>query len=133
MTREVMISVSGADGTELCVRAEYFYRNGSHYLLYDEEASTDFKAAGKSRIKFREGRLEVIRRGEIRTALVVEEGKSNTVDYATPYGRIPMEVAGARISLEETEGRINVDAEYALKTNGQPLADCRIKIIVQAI
>lgn len=133
MTREVMISVSGADGTDFCTQAEYFYRNGSHYLLYDEEPAADLRGAGKSRIKFREGRLEVIRRGGIRTALVVEEGKSNAVDYATPYGRIPMEVAGARISLDETEGRINVDAEYVLKTNGQPLADCRIKIIVQAI
>ncbi len=132
MTRDVMLSISGADGISSRVRAEYFCRNGGHYLLY-EEASSDFGSAVKSRIKFKGGRLEISRQGTPGTMMVIEAGRSHGVDYATPYGMLPLEVAGGKISFQETDNHIRIDAEYILKTNGQPLSDCRIEIIIQAI
>ena len=69
MNREVELVLSGLhdaegasdkDAVETAQAAQYFKRNDSHYLLYEEDIE-GFDGTCKSRIKFRDNMLELTR------------------------------------------------------------------------
>ena len=91
--------------TKSTVMAEYYEKNGTLYLLYEEnpecsetvteiqknnrDAAEIKKSSGSvvhNRIKYKDNLLEVTRNGAINTRMVFERGKEHMTDYATPYG-----------------------------------------------
>lgn len=101
--------------TKTAAAAEYYDKNGTLYLLYEEfpecseigaemqknnrdaaeiqmDSSTPAKipksngAVVHNRIKYKDNLLEVTRNGAINTRMVFESGKEHMTDYATPYG-----------------------------------------------
>ena len=91
MDRNVMLTISGlhsgeADengSVETKVRAEYFKKNETHYLLY-EEKEEGFQQTSKNRMKFRDNMLELTRQGLLNTHMVFEENKTHMTPYQTP-------------------------------------------------
>ena len=80
MNREVELVLSGlhdAEGTsdkdavETAQTAQYFKRNDSHYLLYEEDME-GFDGTCKSRIKFRDNLLELTRQGAVEMHMIFE-------------------------------------------------------------
>lgn len=81
MNREVELVLSGLhdaegasdkDAVETAQTAQYFKRNDSHYLLYEEDLE-GFDGTCKSRIKFRDNLLELTRQGAVEMHMIFEE------------------------------------------------------------
>ena len=89
MDKEVLIHVRGlqtmdADGEqeplEIVVPGQYYFRNGSHYLRY-EEVMEDFAEPTVNYIKISQKGMEVRKKGVVNVHMVFEQGKKNMTYY----------------------------------------------------
>ncbi len=139
MTKDVLLSIKGLqfDGTpedteiETVTAAEYYKRNNSHYVIYEERVE-GFEETTKNVIKFKENSLDLMRKGLINAHMVFEENKKNMTNYATPYGDILIGIDAGRIHMEEDADCICVNVEYALEINYEHMADCRITMNIRS-
>ncbi|MCM1326503.1 MAG: DUF1934 domain-containing protein [Bacteroidales bacterium] len=120
----------GDEEIQTVVPAEYFYRGDAHYVLY-EESSESCEESTRSRIKFKNGVLELTRKGFIDTRMVFEEGRQHESCYVMPYGRFIMGIDTKKITFEEAADSIRITVEYALEMNGLHQADSRIAIVIK--
>lgn len=139
MDKEVLIHVRGlqmmdADGDqepiEIVVPGEYYFRNGSHYLRY-EEILEDFAEPTINYIKISPKGMEVRKKGVVNVHMVFEQGKKNMTYYTTPYGTIEMGIAATNLNLEENDSGLNMKVDYALDMNQEHVADCYLAIKAQ--
>lgn len=139
MNKDVLIHVRGlhvldADGDqepiEMVVPGQYYYKNGSHYLRY-EEIMEDFKEPTVNYIKMSPTGVEVRKKGLVNVHMVFEQGKKNMTYYTTPFGTIQMGIAATNLDLEESEENLNMKVDYALDMNEQHVADCYLAIQAQ--
>ena len=116
MDKEVLIHVRGlqtidADGdqepVEIVVPGQYYFRNGSHYLRY-EEILEDFAEPTINYIKISPKGMEVRKKGVVNVHMVFEQGKKNMTYYTTPYGTIEMGIAATNMNLEENDGSLDM-------------------------
>lgn len=140
MTKDVLITLKGLqfDGTdpegnhiETIVAGEYYIRNNSHYVMY-EEVSEGFEESTRNIMKFRENYLELTKKGLVNVHMVFEEKKKSMSSYATPYGEIMIGMDTRKVSMEEKEDQILLEVEYALEVNYEHQADCRIKVEIRS-
>ena len=135
MTKEVLLSLKGlqmeqsedAGEIETITPANYYQKNGSHYIVYDEmtEGYTD---TTRNIIRFHDSYVEVFKKGLVNVRMIFEENKKNITSYLTPYGNILIGVDTESISVEEKENQIRVQVAYTLEANYQYLADCKIEM-----
>lgn len=139
MNREVELVLSGLHDTEgasdkdavkTAQTAQYFKRNDSHYLLYEENME-GFDGVCKSRIKFRDNLLELTRRGAVDMHMIFEENKRHMIPYNTPYGQLMLGIETSRVLVEEQEDQIHVTVEYTLDHEGEPLSESCLKIHIR--
>lgn len=140
MTKDVLIAIKGMqfegaedpEEIEVIQRGQYYERNGSHYLLYDEpvEGSSDII---RNRIKFKENEVQVAKKGAVNTTLTFTKNEKNMTNYATPFGNLVVGIDTQRIALEMAEERMGIQVDYALDINYEFLADCKISIEVSAL
>lgn len=139
MDKEVLIHVSGlqtmdAEGDqepiEIVVPGEYYFRNGIHYLRY-EEILEDFAEPTINYIKISPKGMEVRKKGVVNVHMVFEQGKKNMTYYTTPYGTIEMGIAATNLNLEENDSGLNMKVDYALDMNQEHVADCYLAIKAQ--
>lgn len=140
MTKDVLITIRGMqfegvedpESVEVIQRGQYYQRNGSHYLLYEEPVEgTDEIIV--NRIKFNEKEVQVSKKGAINTMLSFRENEKNMTNYATPYGNLLMGLDTHRINLKINENDLQVFVEYALDVNYEFLADCEITITAASL
>ncbi|NCB92909.1 MAG: DUF1934 domain-containing protein [Clostridia bacterium] len=140
MTKEVLIHMKGLqalDGAqaeddeplELICAGEYYYRNHTHYLLYDE-VMEGFTEPTHNMIKIRPGLMEVRKKGVVNVQMTFERDKKNVAYYKTPFGTMEMEINATRVVMQETDKWMEIQAEYALGMNGSAVADCIMQIRV---
>lgn len=138
MTKEVLVTVRGIQRddageqgiTETALPGEYYFRNGSHYILYEERAETS-AGCTRNRLKLNGNRLEVVKKGGTDSRMVFETGKRHQTVYATPFGTLHMETVTGRISLCEEEERIRAGVEYELWACGEKVSSCRLTINIE--
>lgn len=138
MTKEVELSISGLHteageenaGVETVALGEYYKKNGSHYLFY-QEALEGLEKQVRTRIVFEQGRLELVRQGGISTRMVFEKNKKHPVQYHTPYGKFLMGIDTKEVCVEETQDCIQVTVDYRLEAEEQYLSDSSIVIRIR--
>ena len=139
MEKEVLIHVKGLhmmdapegdEPIEIVVPGEYYFRNGSHYLRY-EEVMEDFAEPTINYIKISPKGMEVRKKGVVNVHMVFEQGKKNMTYYTTPYGTIEMGIAATNLDLKENDGGLNMKVDYALDMNQEHVADCYLAIKAQ--
>ena len=137
MTKEVMVSISGLqmagedeDAIELVHIGEYYERNGTLYVLFDEmlEGMTE---PVKNTIKIKPRCLEVHKKGPVSADMVFEEGKSQSSTYAVPYGSFLIETVTNSVQIRKEEELVEVCASYRLEINGAHCADCDIQVKIE--
>lgn len=140
MTKDVMVTIAGfhmteeiedEDAIELVHIGQYYERNGTHYILY-EERMEGIREPVKNMIKAREGQMELRKSGPVTANMVFEENKTQSSTYAIPYGSFLMETATSKVGLEVTEDRLTATASYRLRINGVHCASCEIQVLVQS-
>lgn len=137
MTKDVMVTIAGfhmaeedEDTIEMVHIGEYYERNGTHYILY-EERMEGMTEPVKNRIKVRGHRMELQKRGPITADMVFEEHKSQSSTYAIPYGSFLMETHTKKVEIQEEEACFLATASYELNVNGVRCASCDIRVLVQ--
>lgn len=140
MDKEVLIHVSGlqtidAEGEqepiEIVVPGEYYFRNGSHYLRY-EEMLDDSAQTTVNYIKMSSEGVEIRKQGQVNVHMVFEQGKKNKTFYNTPYGTLQMGIAATGLELKESEDDIQMKVDYALDMNEEHVADCYLTVQAQS-
>ena len=140
MTKEVLIHMKGLQNMpdmqgqeneplELITAGEYYFRNNTHYFLYDEMME-GFTEPTHNMIKIRPGLMEVRKRGVVNVHMIFEKDKKNMAFYKTPLGTLEMDITATRVMMAETEQWLDIQAEYALGVNGNAVADCVMQIRV---
>ena len=85
MEKEVLIALKGlqfaldeegANALETITPAEYYKRNDSHYVIF-EELMEGFTDTTKNVIKFRDSQLEVTKKGLVNVHMVFEIGRAS--------------------------------------------------------
>ena len=139
MEKEVLIHVRGLqmmaeDGEqepiEIVVPGEYYFRNGSHYLRY-EEIMDESAQPTVNYIKMSEKGMEVRKKGLVNVHMVFEQGKKNMTYYTTPFGTLQMGIAATGMELHESESGLDMKVDYALDMNDEHVADCFLAICAQ--
>ena len=139
MQKEVLIHVRGlqmmdAQGDqepiEIIVPGQYYFRNGSHYLRYEElldetaEPTINYiKVSGKG--------LEVSKKGLVNVHMVFEQGKRNMAFYTTSFGILEMGISATNLELKESDSRLDMKVNYSLDLNQEHVADCCLDIHAQ--
>lgn len=139
MTKQVLLTIAGlqmmdgeqAEPIEIVTAGDYYFRNGKHYVLYEEavEGSSDHI---HNTIKIGNGSLEVIKKGLTQSHMIFEKNRTNLSCYDTPFGSMQMETRTNEVNIQETENDIDVQVKYTLGINEEYLADCHIKMNIKS-
>lgn len=135
MTKDVILSIQGlqitednqSDTMEVISPGEYYFRNGKHFLLYDE-ASEEKQEITKNIIKVTDNYMELTKRGVVNVHMIFERNKKNVTYYYTPYGSLLVGINAYQVEVSEKENRFEIDVKYALEVNNEHLANCHIHI-----
>ena len=145
MTKNVLITISGlhyddaatlpkedTEPIEVIIPALYYYKNEKHYILYEEPVE-GMTGTIKNTIKIKEGEmLEVVKSGLTNTRMIFEKDKINMTSYTTPYGEILVGIYTIGLDVREEESQIDVHVRYSLDVGGDKLADCDIRMKIEA-
>ena len=139
MTKEVIISICGLQAgqdldnepIEMITTGEYFYKNGKHYLLYEEVMEGETQVT-KNRIKVGPDYMELTKNGVVSVHMVFEKNKKNLTHYYTPYGSLMIGIDAKKVDIKETENQMDIEVDYALELNQEHAANCNIKISVKS-
>lgn len=139
MEKEVLIHVKGLhmmdapegdEPIEIVVPGEYYFRNGSHYLRY-EEMLEDHGDPTVNYIKISPKGMEVRKKGQVNTHMVFEQGKRNMAFYTTSFGTLEMGISATNLELKESDSRLDMKVNYSLGLNQEHVADCCLDIHAQ--
>lgn len=139
MEKEVLIHVKGLhmmdapegdEPIEIVVPGEYYFRNGSHYLRY-EEMLEDHGDPTVNYIKISPKGMEVRKKGQVNTHMVFEQGKRNMAFYTTSFGTLEMGISATNLVLKESDSRLDMKVNYSLDLNQEHVADCCLDIHAQ--
>ena len=139
MEKEVLIHVKGLhmmdapegdEPIEIVVPGEYYFRNGSHYLRY-EEMLEDHGDPTVNYIKISPKGMEVRKKGQVNTHMVFEQGKRNMAIYTTSFGTLEMGISATNLELKESDSRLDMKVNYSLDLNQEHVADCCLDIHAQ--
>lgn len=140
MNKDVLIHVRGLqlmetddeqEPIEIVVPGQYYFRNGSHYLRY-EEMLDDSAQTTVNYIKMSSEGVEIRKQGQVNVHMVFEQGKKNKTFYNTPYGTLQMGIAATGLELKESEDDIQMKVDYALDMNEKHVADCYLTVQAQS-
>ncbi|MCH5274665.1 MAG: DUF1934 domain-containing protein [Lachnospiraceae bacterium] len=135
MTKDVLLAIKGlqfdaaADQTNIqtIMAAEYYLRNNSHYIIYDE-ATEGSEQSTKNIIKLKGNSMELTKKGFVNVHMLFEENRKNLTNYSTPFGSILIGIDTKKVTLREEEKQILCNVDYALEINYEFLADCKISL-----
>ena len=125
-----MDAPEGDEPIEIVVPGEYYFRNGSHYLRY-EEMLEDHGDPTVNYIKISPKGMEVRKKGQVNTHMVFEQGKRNMAFYTTSFGTLEMGISATNLELKESDSRLDMKVNYSLDLNQEHLADCCLDIHAQ--
>lgn len=139
MTKDVIISISGLqfaeeigkDPVEVVVNGEYYFKNGKHYVVFDE-VMEGFKERTKSVMKFKDDLLDITKKGLTNVHMIFEENKKNLTYYGTPFGNLLIGISTKNVELKEREEALDLTVGYTLEVNYEYLADCLITMNIKS-
>ena len=141
MDKNVLIHIRGLqmmeptdeqEPIELVVPGQYYFKNGSHYLRYEELMDETSAEPTVNYIKISSKAVEVRKKGLVNVHMVFERGKKNMTYYSTPYGTVEMGIAATGVMIEESENGIDMKVDYALEMNEEYVADCYLTVSDQS-
>lgn len=140
MTRDVLVTVKGLqvgenhdDTMEIVCNGTYYFRNGKHYVKYDEIMEESLSSISNT-LKISDSsdgyRVEVRKKGAIETNLIFEEGQSHVSCYETEYGSFMLGFHANNVEIEQADDEMNIHIDYAMEMNYEHLSDNQIDICI---
>ena len=121
----------GSEPIEVITPGEYYFKNGNHYLMYDDADEDETKGC-KNIIKFRNAYLEVTKRGTYTAKLVFEKDKKTLSQYQTPFGTMNIGITTTSVSYKEENNAIELTAKYSMDINSGFIADCEVSVLAKS-
>lgn len=139
MTRDVLVGISGlhtvegadVDEVEVFCPGRYYFRNGKHYVEYEETEESSGEII-KSRMILQDGRMELTRRGSLNAKMIFEENRKNTSLYETKFVSLMAGIDVTDMAVTESENLIELSISYGLELNCEHISDCHIRIRIMA-
>ncbi|RHV66163.1 MULTISPECIES: DUF1934 domain-containing protein [Clostridia] len=139
MTKDVLITICGIqkrDGEtdepiETVTPGEYYFRNGKHYILY-EEVQEGIAEVTKCMIKIGDDSVDLSKKGASGVHMIFQRDKKTRTSYQTPYGSLMLGFDSKMIRVLESEDMIHLNLEYDLEVEEEYLAKCSLTLKVQA-
>lgn len=137
MTKEVLITVSGVqmdiedDPIELVTLGTYYFKNGKHYVLYEEQPEEGMPIT-KNVVKFYDEHFEMTKKGGNHSFLVFDRGKKTSMVYNTLVGPLQMDVMTKDLTIKESEDEFQIFVKYSLDINYNFISECEVHFKVQA-
>ncbi|MCR5502640.1 MAG: DUF1934 domain-containing protein [Lachnospiraceae bacterium] len=133
MNKDVIIKVTGfstngdgeTDTNETSSKASYYYKNGAHHILCEDEMS-----ARTARYRIGHRTLEVIRNGDLRGRMLFEAGRTFTGAYRTPYGPMTLTFETRQYALYEENGVLRAEASYRILNGDRQISENRIVVLI---
>ena len=137
MTKDVLVRILGVQNEmmspsvedepiEIIAPATYYFKNGKHYIVYDEIVDGE-SASVHNKVKIiGEESLEIMKTGAINAHLMFDRKQAHTTCYATPFGQMMVSVNTKRLDIQVADDEIKLRVDYELDVNHEPLANCRI-------
>lgn len=145
MTKQVLVSLRGeiiqvsdclpeeeASAVELTVTGTYYYKNGKHYVLYEEREEAASPPT-KTRLIFDETYLDMKKSGYLETAMIFDRAREQYSDYRTPYGNLLMGIVTREYQMREEARRLNVLIRYELYVNGEHVSNHKLELCVKSM
>ena len=134
MTQDVLLTISGLhdmafadpeeneenEPIEVITPASYYWKNGKHYILYDE-VMEGIPGVVKNKMKS----------GITNAHMVFEKNQMNVTYYDTPYGQLHVGIHTRKLDVNVDDERIDIAVEYGLDVNHEATADCRIAMSIR--
>lgn len=135
MLRNVIIEIKGQqtmgkekDETLVCAKGTYHKKKELHCIEYDETPEEGITIHNV--ISASDRGMKITKTGGIASDMLFIPGKKKEMAYKTPYGIFAMETDCRRLSIEETEERLAICAEYELSTDGELVSECMTEVTV---
>lgn len=138
MTKEVLIWIKGShsineedDLIEVIVPGNYYFKNGKHFLLYDEVIEVGTKPVHNV-VKIGKDTIEITKDGQVQSKMQFEKGKTFCNRYMTPFGELMMGVETTQIQIQEEEDYLKAELDYALAMNYEHTSKCSLIMEVRS-
>lgn len=138
MTKKVHLVIKGEqsgfgekDTSEVVTTADYFHKDGKHYLFYSEY--TEKRVVWKNRLTIAQDHVELKKTGPGTSLLLFREGCSEPCFYQSPAG--PMELVSdtKKIRLHAEENILQLTLMYSLYMNGMRMSDYHLTVKAESI
>ena len=139
MTEDVLVSVKGLhtldtaqdEEIEIFSAGKYFFKDGKHYLFYDEQVE-DSGGIVNNRIILKDDFVELTKKGSVNVKMSFCRDEKTECWYETPFGEMLVGLEVTDMKIEEQEELLEINIAYRLELNYEHVADCRICIRVIA-
>ena len=115
--------------TEQTADGEFYERNGSLDILYEEKPDNGERTT--NRIKLKGSQLELLKKGSVNSCMVFEPGREHTADYATPFGLLRLGILTDSVELQQSEDQLEITVNYTLTESGRNISFCNLSIKIQ--
>lgn len=133
MNNRVILEIAGLhttssdnDAVEMIHSGEYYFRNGKHYVKYQE--SLESGELCDNMLKISPKQVEFQKKGAVSTNMIFTVGEKNITCYETPFGTLTMGVDTHDLVIKETEDSLLVDIDYALDINYDVMSTAHVTI-----
>ncbi|MDN5346998.1 MAG: hypothetical protein PWP65_562 [Clostridia bacterium] len=138
MKKDVLVKVRGTqtnelgeqESIELVTEGQFFVREKSFYILYNESRLTGLEGTTTS-LRVEPSRVTLNRMGLAKQRLSFEKGILNAGFYVTPYGTMQLTVLPSRVEVDLTEAGGSINLEYELQSNRKKISDNLLEITVE--
>ena len=135
MIKDVLVTVRGQQRTreeegeviELVVPGKYHFRDGEHYIMYEEVADQS-REITKNLVKFTENRMELRKKGYLNSLMIFEKGKRTFSKYHTPFGSFDTGITTLSLQVKESEKSIAVEVKYAMTLDEDFVQDSQVTV-----
>lgn len=135
MTKDIILTISGLhetdgeadDPVEVMSPGQYYFKNGKHYVVYDE-VMEGLDGVVKSTLKFTEEQVELFRSGAASTRMVFQKQQDHMAVYQTPMGPLTISLYTEDIISDIREEQINLEIYYSIKTEDIVLTESTVKL-----
>ncbi len=123
MEKDVIISIRGMqdmdgvgdDAIELVTEGRLSSSGGDEYLLSYAESELTGLGGTTTTLSIQDGRVTLVRSGEVNSQMIFEEGKRHLSLYETPYGALSVGVNTRRMDLRLGESGGELEIDYAIE------------------
>ncbi|MDA8234581.1 MAG: DUF1934 domain-containing protein [Clostridia bacterium] len=140
MKKDVLVTVKGTqvnelgeeDTIELITKGNYFFKNESYYIIYNETEISGMEGTTTS-LKAEPRRITLNRMGSAEQKQVFEVNTLNISNCVTPFGTWVMGVIPSKVEVDLTDMGGSINLEYELNNGTEKVSDNRLSITVKEV